>query len=177
MVDEVVKYPIQSRHETKTLKEKDLIMRRRFYNMKKQILHIAAALSLFLMLGASAAAQTSREMTVNIPFDFYVGKTELPAGSYTIYRTSATSGYGFILRSDDLKNTVMFNARVIRTAESGSRIEFRRNNDRYFLSRIRGGRNGYELQTARIEGVLSGDISHRLTKQAGKSDIVTVSAQ
>ncbi|QQS48035.1 MAG: hypothetical protein IPM66_05105 [Acidobacteriota bacterium] len=149
--------------------------------MKKQILHIAAALSLFLMLGASAAAQTSREMSVNIPFDFYVGKTELPAGAYTIYRTSATSGYGFILRSEDLKTAVMFNARVIRTSEagSGSRIEFRRHNDRYFLSRIlpAGSRNGHQLETARIDGASSGDIAHRSTKQTGKSDTVTVSAR
>jgi len=123
--------------------------------MKKQIINIAAAVSLFLMLGIAASAQTAKEMTVNIPFDFYVGKTELPAGTYSIYRTSATSGDGFILRSDDLKRAVMFNAKVIRTSDSssGSKIEFRRRNDRYFLSRIMpaGKSAPRELEIARID--------------------------
>lgn len=142
--------------------------------MRKQIINIFATVSLFLMLGIAASAQTAKEMTVNIPFDFYVGKTELPAGTYSIYRTSATSGDGFILRSDDLKRAVIFNAKVIRTSDSssGSRIEFRRLNDRYFLSRIlpAGKSAPRELEIARIDR----DGSRNKSGTPGSSEIISI---
>ncbi len=106
--------------------------------MKKQLFHIAASLSLVLMLGIAASAQTTKTMTVTIPFDFYVGETALPAGDYTIYRTSAKSGNGFLLRADDSQAQVVFNAQELQSAGTpeASKLEFRRYEDKYFLARF-----------------------------------------
>lgn len=149
--------------------------------MKKQLLHIAATLSLFLMLGIVASAQTTLEMTVNIPFDFYAGKTQLPAGTYTVYRTSNTSGDGFMLRSSDNKTSVVLNAKLIQTSNPSleSRFEFRRYNDKYFLARVwtAGNKNGRELQMARLEREVARDASRNLAKGEYKTEIITVPNQ
>ena len=96
--------------------------------MKKQLLGITATLSLLLLLGVAAAAQTTRQLTVTIPFAFSVGKTALPAGTYTVYRTSTHSGDGFLLRDADGQAKVFFNGRQIQAEASGAsgRLEFRR---------------------------------------------------
>src|SRR5690348_9244785 len=98
--------------------------------MKKQLLHIATTLSLCLMLGIAATAQMTRQMTVTIPFAFYVGKTALPAGTYTLYATGTHTGESFLLRAADRNTAVAFNAQQIQSGESqaGGRLEFHQHN-------------------------------------------------
>ncbi len=149
--------------------------------MKKQLLHIAAALSLFLMLGVAAAAQSTREMTVTIPFNFYVGKTALPAGSYTLYRTSTNSGDGFLLRAVDRQAKVVFNAQQVQSAGAPgeNRLEFRRYHDKYFLARIwaAGSNIGRELQPTRLERELTQAATRHLAQKGVKPEVVTVTTQ
>ena len=59
--------------------------------MKKQILRAAAGFGLFSVLALVAAAGTARaqspvRLTVDVPFDFYVGDQLMPAGRYTVGR-------------------------------------------------------------------------------------------
>lgn len=149
--------------------------------MKKQLLHIAATLSLFLMLGAAAAAQATREMTVAIPFNFYVGKTALPAGNYTVYRTSTNSGDGFLLRAADRQAKVVFMAHQVRSAGAPgeSKLEFRRYDGGYFLARVwaAGNNIGRELQPTRLERELAREATRHLTQKGVKPEVVTVTAQ
>lgn len=149
--------------------------------MKKQLLHIAATLSLFLMLGVAAAAQTSREMTIAIPFDFYVGKTALGAGTYTVYRMSSTTGDGFMLRSADRRTKVIFNTQSIQSpgALVGGKVEFRRYEDKYFLARVwtDGNKVGRELPQSSLERELARTSTRHLARKDAKPDVVTVSPQ
>lgn len=146
--------------------------------MKKQLLHIAATLSLFLMLGVAAAAQTTRALTVTIPFNFYVGKTSLPAGTYTVYRTSSNSGDGFLLRDADRQAKVVFNAQPVQSAgaRTDSRLEFRRYDDKYFLARVwaAGNNFGCELQPSRLERELAQEATRHLAQKAVQPEVVTV---
>ena len=149
--------------------------------MKKQLLHIAITLSLFLMLGVAAAAQTTREMTIAIPFDFYVGKTALGAGTYTVYRMSSTTGDGFMLRSADRRTKVIFNTQSIRSAGAplGGKVEFRRYEDKYFLARVwtDGNNIGRELQQSSLERKLARESTRHLAQKDVKPEVVTVSPQ
>lgn len=149
--------------------------------MKKQLSLIAATLSLFLMLGAGAAAQMTRQMTVTIPFAFSVGKTELPAGTYTVYRTSTTAGDGFLLREADGRAKVVFNARQIQSGESSEvgRLEFRRYDDQYFLARVwaEGSNIGRELQRSRQEREAAREMTRRLAQKSVQPEVITVAAQ
>lgn len=149
--------------------------------MNKQLLHIAATLSLFLMLGVAAAAQTSREMTIAIPFDFYVGKTALDAGTYTVYRMSSTTGDGFMLRSADRRTKVIFNTQSIQSpgALVGGKVEFRRYEDKYFLARVwtDGNKVGRELPQSSLERELARTSTRHLARKDAKPDVVTVLPQ
>lgn len=149
--------------------------------MKKQLLQIAATLSLCLMLGVVAQAQMTRQMTVTVPFAFNVGKTALPAGTYTVYNTSTATGDGFLLRDAEGQVKAVFNTQQVQsgTARSASRLEFRRYNDKYFLGRVwaAGNNIGRELQQTRLEReTAQGDARH-LAKKDSKTEVVTITAQ
>lgn len=150
--------------------------------MKKQLFHTAAALSLFLMLGvAAASAQTTRVMTVTIPFEFYVGKTALPAGTYTVYGTSTYGGGGFLLGDADRQAKVVFNTQQAQTAEARTnhRLEFRRYEDTYFLARIwaAGNKIGRELQPTRFERELVKEVTRHLAQKGAEPEVVTIMIQ
>lgn len=149
--------------------------------IKKQFLNIAATLSLFLVLGTAAAAQTTRQMTVTIPFEFSVGKTALPAGTYTLYRTSTNRGDEFLLRNADGHAKVVFNAQQVQAAESQAvaRLEFRRYDDKYFLASIWAGGSsiGRELLQSSQERETARDITQRLTQKSVQPEIVSIRTQ
>jgi hypothetical protein len=149
--------------------------------MKKLILHIVTTLSLCLMLGVAVNAQSTREMTITIPFDFHVGKKVLPAGTYTVYKTSAHSGDGFLLRDKDGDVQIYIHTQQVQTSEvqSHSRLEFRRYSDKYFLARFwsAGNNIGRVLQKSRLEREAAKDDARHLTQTDVRSEIVTVAIQ
>ena len=149
--------------------------------MKKQLLHIATTLSLCLLLGSAATAQMTRQMTVNIPFAFYVGKTALPAGTYTVYGTSTHTGDGFLLRDTEGQVKVVFNGQQVQSEEpqAVARLEFRCYGDKYFLARVwaAGNNIGRELQQSRLEReTAQGDARHLAQKDV-KPEVITVTTQ
>lgn len=149
--------------------------------MKKQLLYIAATLSLFPILGVAAVAQTTREMIVTIPFAFHVGKTALPAGTYTVYRASTHTGGGFLLRDANGQPKVVFNAQQAQSAgaRGESRLEFRRYDDKYFLARVwaAGNNIGRELQPTRLERELAKEATRHLVQKGVKPEVITVMTQ
>lgn len=89
-----------------------------------------------LALSATAGVDDSREMRVNVPFDFAAGKVELPAWTYIIERGSAEGV--FLLRD------AAYETRAVLLAGPGSAaaepgkgtLVFHRYGDRRFLSQI-----------------------------------------
>ncbi len=70
--------------------------------MKKQVL-AAVMVGVFLLAGSGAAFAQAPVTSVSVPFEFVVGKTVLPAGSYVV--TSVLQGRGaLVLRSEDGKS-------------------------------------------------------------------------
>jgi hypothetical protein len=149
--------------------------------MKKHLLPIAAILSLCLMLGVTASAQMTRQMTVTIPFAFYVGKTAVPAGTYTVYGTSTNTGDGFLLRDAAGQVKATFSAQQIQAGESqpAARLEFRSYGNKHFLARVwaEGTNTVRELQQSQFEREVAKDTERHLVHKSAKSEITTVTTQ
>ena len=92
--------------------------------------------SLALLTSAAAFAQSDAVMQANIPFEFHVGATILPAGHYEV-RPQVNPGV-LSIRCRESKAGAMI---VMHAVEAGKTPEaptlvFNRYNDTYFLSRV-----------------------------------------
>jgi hypothetical protein len=127
--------------------------------MKRQVLGGFTALLLLMVLGAvSANAHSTIALTVNIPFDFFVGDRSMPAGEYAI-ETGGLSDQVLFLRNAQGQPGVLFLTYPTETKGKGHADElvFKRYNDRYFLSSIWTADDpiGQELYMSRHERELS----------------------
>jgi hypothetical protein len=69
--------------------------------MKKSYLTIALTLTVLFGAGLSAHAQDPDAVVVKVPFEFFAGASTLPAGTYTIGRTSPGASSGLNIRGDE----------------------------------------------------------------------------
>ena len=149
--------------------------------MKKHLVHIAATLTILVAVGITASAQITRTMTVTVPFDFHIGKTALPAGTYTVYDTRTQSGDGFLMADDDGGPRVFFIAQPVKTGKTRSvaRLDFRRYNDKYFLTRIwsAGSNIGRELQQSGLEREVAKTGERNVARKASKPESVTITSE
>lgn len=120
--------------------------------MTKRILATLGTLT--LITAAGALAQGGGVMKVDIPFDFHVGGTVLPAGRYDVH-PQQMPGVLFI-RSVTGKTGVMI---LTIAAESGKNrdsagLAFNRYDNAYFLSRVwtSGSSVGGEIPKTKLEG-------------------------
>jgi hypothetical protein len=74
-------------------------------NMKKQVLSLVGVLSLLLVAG-SAVAQD--RILANVPFNFSVNRTTMPAGEYTISNLGANGA--MLIQSQDQKSAKLLTA-------------------------------------------------------------------
>ena len=130
--------------------------------MKKHLFNVAAILGLFVMLTVvSASAQTAKQLSASVPFNFTVGQKTLPAGKYTIYRTSVNTTDGFLMRDEHGRVAVVFKTHAVQGLENleKGRLEFRRLGDRYFLARfwVDGDDAGRELEQLTLEFTIPQD--------------------
>lgn len=126
--------------------------------MKKHLFNVA--LSLFVMLTVvSVSAQTAKQLSARVPFDFTVGQKTLPAGKYTIYRTSVNTTDGFLMRDENGRVAVVFKTHAVQGLEhpAKGRLEFRRLGDQYFLARFwaDGDDAGRELEQLTLEFIIA----------------------
>lgn len=73
--------------------------------MKKQVLRAVTNFGLFSILALSAAAPTARaqspvRLSVDVPFDFYVGDRRMPAGRYTVKRAVRDTNRTLLIAGD-----------------------------------------------------------------------------
>src|SRR5262245_33430946 len=144
--------------------------------LKKQILSVAATLTLIIPMSIIGFAGFSGRVSANIPFDFIVGGKEFKAGRYSVSRAVATT---LILRNAD--NDVVANFMtndVTDKSESKARLVFRHYGNQYFLAQIYDGQSGLgaELQKSKSEreAAKKGDT---ITQNIVEPEIVTVVAQ
>jgi hypothetical protein len=103
--------------------------------MRTKAYRTIISLGLFLALGASAQAQTGRTVTA-VPFDFYAGSTQLPAGTYIV---SPVSQVALSLRNAGTGASILIRAVLpaeARQARDYTRLVFRRHGEQYFLAEV-----------------------------------------
>lgn len=121
-----------------------------------------ALLPLFLTLlfamsfwPARAQAQIIGKLEADVPFQFHVGKTTLPAGRYTIHELEGSELTVMQISSADGKLSVLFDieSAQAKIKPEKSELIFNKYGDRYFLSEMfdEGNVDGSRLFTSRDE--------------------------
>jgi hypothetical protein len=108
--------------------------------MKNQLF---ALVGLGLILATASASAQTMPVKVNIPFNFIVNKTALPAGEYTV-QSLGSSSTAILLRSTDrqIAKTLLPNVCASSTPSTQNKLVFHRYGSEYFLAQI--WRAGYE---------------------------------
>ena len=149
--------------------------------MKEKFFSFAMLSGLFLtLLAISVVARTPEEVTITIPFDFTVGQTTLPAGTYTIDRTSANTTEVFSICAADRQIKLVFNTHIVEAEELSAvmRLEFRQYGDRYFLGQMwLGSNSGHELSQSSLERELAKEIKLHPAQKSGKTEVIPISGQ
>ena len=123
--------------------------------MKMQALRVFQMLTLLLMLGASSAhALTSGKVVADIPFDFAVGQTILPAGEYVVQRGSSPAVL-FVQNKETYEAAIVLaNAVEDRSSLGQAKLVFDRHGNEYSLSQVWSGTlTGREIPKPRMEGL------------------------
>ncbi len=154
--------------------------------MKKQVLKTITILSLLLVLAAvsvNAQQLSENSIAINIPFDFAVGETKLPAGNYTLGRIALTSSYDrlVIQSADGLGDTHTGMTRPNRASEvqKQSKLVFNRYGDQYFLSQVwmAGSDTGRDLFQSRNERNLANESKLARSKSEHQKVALTAAKQ
>ncbi len=114
--------------------------------MIKKIFRILAVSTLVLTgLIATASAQEASMRKVKIDFDFYAGKTLMPAGEYVVKLKSNTGSHKFILIQQvggDARATLPSTPNQNRKELENGSITFNKYDNEYFLSGVTLGDEG-----------------------------------
>ena len=133
----------------------------------KRTLMILAALGALLLVsgfGFGATSESNTAVTVKIPFAFYAGNQQMPAGEY---RIAMPRMGGFAIGSmlqvtspDGSLCQYLFSTvgRPV-TNDTDYHLIFNKYGDTYFLSRVRNSDRGAELAPSRVERRLSNEYS------------------
>lgn len=135
--------------------------------MKKQSLRIFLIFGLLAILAPlSAHAQSSKELTANIPFSFNVADKTFPAGEYSVTRLNPQSDKAALaIKSVDgrMSKVVLTNTVWADKAQATAKLIFNRYGDQYFLSQIWtiADNTGLELPKSRNERTLARNAGER----------------
>ena len=75
-------------------------------------------------------------MKATVPFDFAVGNSHLPAGTYTISSADLRGSTGLVIRSDSGKISVLTTAYADGKDSKNSKLVFDKYGDQYFMREI-----------------------------------------
>src|SRR6266542_2231507 len=139
--------------------------------MKQRALKTLAGVSLFLTFAAvSANAQAVGEISLKVPFDFYAGTQQLPAGEYTVRQVSSAGDA--LLRVENRHSSASATVLAFRVqspaAPERGQLVFEEDGEQYFLTQVwtGGGDAGHELNKSKRERGL-----RELAKNAKKNKV------
>jgi len=117
--------------------------------MKRNLFGILTTLTLALLTSVPLSAHTIAKATV--PFDFTVGQTRMPAGTYEISPLS----HAIVIRDSKTAKSILslFNSEEASRGDSTPKLVFHRYGDKYFLSQVSRGHGGavMQLPTSKLE--------------------------
>ena len=101
----------------------------------KRITAIAIAALASLVTAGSAVAQ-GHAVKATVPFDFAVGDSHLPAGTYTISASETGTSTSLVIRSEAGNTTILAAASADGKQSQNARLVFDKYGDRYFMREI-----------------------------------------
>ena len=105
--------------------------------MKQQMANVLLIITSLFGLAAGASAETHREVTVKIPYEFVVAGHTLPAGMYTVTRLSDDRRAGLSIVSYEQRSGVVVLANEFEDRSSeDARIGLEQVGGTYFLRSI-----------------------------------------
>jgi len=139
--------------------------------MRKHCLRILIALIGVAGLGMAAKAQVVDQIVVNIPYEFVVGGTTLPPGSYRVDRLSITDSGALILSSFESSARVMVRSTSVEsTQDDKPEVSFEQVDGQHFLSKIKTADHVFTIPVSRSEILEAAARSHSGTSALGRSD-------
>ena len=139
--------------------------------MRKHCLRILIALIGVAGLGMAAKAQVVDQIVVNIPYEFVVGGTTLPPGSYRVDRLSITDSGALILSSFESSARVMVRSTSVEsTQDDKPEVSFEQVDGQHFLSKIKTADHVFTIPVSRSEILEAAARSHSGTSASGRSD-------
>ena len=148
--------------------------------MIKQVLKMSSILSLVVALAVTAvSANPTNTLKANIPFDFSVGGTTLPAGVYTV--TPMSMPNTLRIRRDDNREGVLIqtNGSQTRRGQDRTKLVFHRYGDQHFLAQVWTAEDGTmcELRKSRAERELMKSRAKFLAKSVAEPEVVSILVQ
>ena len=130
---------------------------------------VGVLLTLAVMFGLTAAArgQTQDALTANIPFDFVVGGTTLPAGLYSVDRPSPGEPNLLQLRREDGNPVALVFSSPVRQSDGTIKLVFNKYNENYLLSEIWTPAGVHQLPVSRQERRLAKAVDQGMVSVAG----------
>jgi len=117
--------------------------------MKNQIRNFVLGAGLAALLGSPALMAQNAE-TAEIPFDFHVGKSALPAGTYSVAKDN--SGGFLQIRNMDTQHSIMLGFQARETGKNDPSLTFRcYSGDCYLAAIWIPGAPGYSLAKSNRE--------------------------
>ena len=109
--------------------------------MKKQLVRLTmlGLMAMVVMVGSTQAQSLGNKIRINIPFDFNVGDSKLPAGEYSIGRALPSSGDTVLLISNVNHTESVFpltNSAQSLKSKDADTLVFHRYGDQYFLFQV-----------------------------------------
>jgi hypothetical protein len=101
--------------------------------MKTQIRNFLMGAGLAALLWSPLLLAQNNE-TAEIPFDFHVGQSTLPAGTYTVIKASASGVLQ--LRNDDTRGSILVAAQGREQADTDAKLTFRCYDGDCYLSAV-----------------------------------------
>jgi hypothetical protein len=143
---------------------------KRYFNIPLSILMLAGVLA----VSAQAQTSSSQRVIANIPFNFNVGKTTLPAGRYTITVLNPTSDRKILqIRSLNGRSSAMaLTTGVIGNASDDAKLVFDREGDRYVFAQAQ--MAGDETSLAAVRPKSERNSKNAVAKSNKKSVVVIV---
>lgn len=120
--------------------------------MRKLYLRIAMTVLAFAGICVTANAQVADQVVVNVPFEFVVGSTTLPAGTYHIHRVADDSSKGFALNSYENRVIAAVAPTDMESASAQNvKLSFETAGGVHFLSRIQTANHVFDIPVSKAK--------------------------
>jgi hypothetical protein len=128
--------------------------------MRRPLMSLFVLLGLVLAVGTGKAqAQIIGEMEADIPFQFHVGDTRLPAGKYLIKALGDSDLTVMEITSADGRTSALFEVHGTQadTRPTKTELVFDKYGDQYFLSKLfyEGAKQGSQVPESHYQKILS----------------------